>query len=85
MGKGANGAARHVDVCDPSSQCVIFVPLVGNGLELVDKRSDFAFVDITVNVGQRTELVDHIKKDDHVLHRINDESSVIRIPLASKL
>jgi len=85
LGKGANGAARHVDVYESSSQCVISVPLAGNGLKFVDKRNDFEFVDIKVNAGPRTELVEHVKKDDHVLHRISDESSVICVPLASKL
>ena len=85
MGKGANGVARHVDVCEPSSQRVISVPLAGNGLKVVDKRNYLAFVDIKVNVGPLAKLVDQVKKDDHVLHRLGDESSVTRVPLAGKL
>jgi hypothetical protein len=85
LGEGANEAARHVDVCEPSFHCVIFVPLAGNGLEFMDKRCDFAFADIKVNARPLAELVDQVKKDDHVLNRIGDESSVIRVPLAGKL
>jgi hypothetical protein len=45
-GKGTNGAARQVDVCEPSSQRAIFAPLAGNGLKVVDKRSDLAFAGV---------------------------------------
>jgi hypothetical protein len=51
----------------------------------VDKRSYLAFVGIKTNAGHFAELLDPVKKDDHVLHRVGDESSVIRVPLAGKL
>ena len=76
---------RHVDMCEPISKCVISVPLAGNGLEFVDKRNDFAFADIKVNAIPLTELVDKVEKDEHVLHQIGDESSVISVPLAGKV
>jgi hypothetical protein len=85
MGKGANGAARDVDVCEPSSECGSSDPLAGNGLKVVDKRSDLAFADIRVNAGSLAELVDQVKKDELVLHRVGDESSAICVPLVGKL
>ncbi len=72
-------------MCEPSSQHVISVPLAGDGSKLVDKRSYLAFVGIKTNAGHFAELLDPVKKDDHVLHRVGDESSVIRVPLAGKL
>ena len=85
LGKGTNGASRQVDVCEPSSQRVISVPLVGNGFKVVDTRSYIAFAGIKVNAGPFAELGDLVKKDDHVLHRVGDESSAIHVPLAGKL
>ena len=77
--------ARKVYVCEPSSRGVISVPLARNGLKVVDKRSDLAFSGIKVNARLFAELVDQVKKDDHVLHRVGDERSVIRVPLVGKL
>jgi hypothetical protein len=51
----------------------------------MDKRSDLVFANIKVNAGPLAELVDEVKKDHHVLHRVDDEGSVIRVPLAGKL
>jgi len=68
MGEGANGAARQVDVCNPSSQCVIFIPFAGNDLKVVDKRSNLAFADIKANTGPFAKLLDQIKEGDHALH-----------------
>ncbi len=85
MGKGANWAAHHGDVCEPASQRVIPIPLVENGFKVVDKYSDLAFADIKMNAGPHTELVNKIKRDDNVLHRVGDESSVIRVPFAGRL
>ena len=58
MGKRANGAARHVDVCEPGSHRVISVPLARNGLKAVDKSNDLAFDGIKVNAGPLDGLVD---------------------------
>jgi hypothetical protein len=85
LGKGTNLAAGQVDVCEPSSQCVISVPLAGNGLKVVDTRNDIVFAGIKVNAGPFAELVDQVKKDNHVLHRLGDERSVIRVPPVGKL
>ena len=85
MGRGTNGVARQVDVCEPSSQCVVFVPLAGGVLKCVNKRSYLAFVGIKMNAGPFAELVDQVKKDDHVLDRVGDEGSVDRVPFAGKL
>ncbi len=57
LGKGANGAARHGDVCEPSSQRVVPIPITGNGLEVVEKCNDLVFADIKVNAGSLAELV----------------------------
>ena len=54
-------------------------------MKVVDKRSDLAFSGIKVNARLFAELVDQVKKDDHVLHRVGDERSVIRVPLVGKL
>ena len=51
----------------------------------MNKRSDLAFVDLKVNAGPFAELVDQVKKDDHVLVRVSNEGSVARVSLASKL
>ena len=59
-----------MEVCEPSSQRVIFVPLARNSLKVADTRNDLAFVGILVNAGQYAELIDHVDKDDHVLHRL---------------
>jgi len=86
LGKGTNGAARQVDACELSSQRVIYVLLAGNGLKVADKRSNFAFASIKVNASRPfVEFVDQVKMDDHVLHRVGDESFVIRLLLAGKL
>ena len=85
MGKGTNGAARQVDVGEPSSQRVISASLAGNDLKVVDKRINIVFAGIKVNAGSFAELVDQVKKDDHVLHRVGDKSSVNRVPLAGNL
>ena len=85
MGQGTIRAARQVDVCEPSSQRVVFVPLAGDVLKFVNKRSDLAFVGIQMNAGPFAELVVQIKKDDNVLDRIGDEGSVVRVPLDDKL
>ncbi len=58
MDKGVNGAARHGDVCEPSSQRVIPIPFTGNGLEIVEKCSDLAFADIKVNAEPLADFVD---------------------------
>ena len=52
-------------------------------MEFMEKCGNLAFVGIKMNVGLFAKLVDHIEKGDLVLHRVVDESSVIRIPLAS--
>ena len=44
-----------------------------------------AFTNIKVNDEPRAKLVHQVKKDDHVLHRVGDESSGIRVPLFEKL
>jgi hypothetical protein len=38
-----------------------------------------------VNAGPSLKFVHKVKKDDHVLHRVGDESSVVRVPLACEL
>ena len=82
LGQGAYGAGRQVDVCEPSSQRVISVPFSGDGLNIVNKCGDIVFVGIKINDGPFAELVDQMEKGDHVLNRVGDESSVIRVPLA---
>jgi hypothetical protein len=72
-------------VREPSSQYVVFAPLAGNGLEVVNKRGDLAFADIKMNAEPFAELVDQVKKDDHVLHRVGNKSSIIRVPLVGKM
>jgi len=74
----------QVDVCEPCYERVIFVPLVGNGLKVVDKRINLAFPGIKKNAGPFAELVDHVKKANYAFHRVGDESSVTRVPLAGK-
>ena len=54
-------------------------------MKIVDTCCDLAFIDIKVYAGSLAKLVHKVKKDDHVLHRAVDESSVIRVPLASEL
>ena len=49
------------------------------------KYSDLVFVGIKMNAGPFVDLVDQIEKENHVLRRVGDESSVIRISLAGKL
>jgi hypothetical protein len=51
----------------------------------VNKRDDFAFVGIEANAGPSAKLVHKVEKDDHVLHRVGDVSSVIRVPLVGEL
>jgi hypothetical protein len=85
MGQGAYRAARQVDVCEPSSRRVISVPLARDGLKIVYKRGNLAFFCIKMNAGPSAELVDQVKKDDHVVHRDGDESSVIRVPFDGQL
>jgi hypothetical protein len=38
-----------------------------------------------MNTGPFAESVDQVKKDDHVLDRVGDEGSVVRVPLVGKL
>ena len=54
-------------------------------MKRMNKRNDLAFVGIKINAEPFAELVDHAKKDDHVLDQVGDESSVVRVPLAGKL
>jgi len=54
-------------------------------LKCVNKRSDLAFVGIKMNAGPFAEFIDQIKKDDHVLDRVGDEGTVVRVPFAGKL
>ena len=68
-----------------SSHRFISVPLARNGLKVVDKCSILTFVAIKAYAGSFAELVDRVKKIDHVHHRVGDESSIIRVKLASKL
>ncbi len=70
---------RHGEVCEPSSQRVVSIPFTGNGLEVVEKCSDLAFADIKMNAGPLAGLVSYVKKDDHVLPRVGNEISVIRV------
>jgi hypothetical protein len=72
-------------MCEPSSQRVIYVPLAGDSLKIVDKRSYLAFFGIKVNAGPFAKLVDQVENDDHAFHRVGDESSVIIVLLAGKL
>jgi len=72
-------------VLECSFQRVVSVLLAGDGLEFVEKCGDLAFVGNKMNAGPFVELVDQVEKEDHVLHRVGDESSVIRIPLAGKM
>jgi hypothetical protein len=51
----------------------------------VNKCGDLAFIDIKVNAGPLAESVHKVKKDDHILHHVGDESAVIRIPLVGKM
>ena len=85
LSRGSDGAARQVDVCEPSSQRVVSVSFAGDGSKSVDKHSDLAFVGIKMNAGPFPELVDQVKKDDHALHKVGDESYGIRVPLDGKL
>ena len=64
---------------------VVFVPFAGDNLEFMDECGNLARVGIKMNAGPFAELVCQIKKGDHVLYRVGDESSVIRILLAGKL
>ncbi len=77
--------ARQVDVCEHGSKRVISVPFAGNGLNIVDKFGDLAFVGVQINPGPLAELVDQVEKGDHVLHRVGDESVVVRVPLAGQV
>ena len=54
-------------------------------MEVVNKRGDLAFADIKMNAEPFAELVDQVKKDDHVLHRVGNKSSIIRVPLVGKM
>ena len=85
MGHETNRTSRHVDVCEASSQRIVSVPLPGDVLKCVNKHIDLAFVIIQMNTGSFAELVDQIKKDDHVLDQVGDEGSVVHVPLAGKL
>jgi hypothetical protein len=51
----------------------------------MDECGNLARVGIKMNAGPFAELVCQIKKGDHVLYRVGDESSAIRIPLEGKL
>ncbi len=70
---------------ESSSQRVVSVPFAGDGLEFLEKCGNLAFVGIKMNNGPFAVLIDQIEKGDHVFHRVGDESSIIRIPLAGKL
>ena len=78
-------ARRQVYVCESSSQRIVSVPFAGDGLNVMDKCGDLAFVGIKMNAGPFAELVGEFEKGDHVLHRVGDESSVIRMPLPGRL
>jgi len=69
-------------VCKHGSQGVVSVPLTGNGLKVVDKRSDLAFIYIKVNVRPFAELVNEVNKGYHVFDRVGDERAVVRVPFA---
>ncbi len=77
--------ARQADVCESGLESVISVPLGVNGLQVVSRRGNFAYICIEVNAGTYARLVHKVEKDDHVLHRFGDDSSVIRVPLADEL
>ena len=46
MDEGAYGVARESDVSEFGSECVIPIPLTGDGLKCVDVRRDLTFGDI---------------------------------------
>ncbi len=85
MGKGADGRARQVDLCELGSKSFISVPLAGDGLQVVNKRRDFLFIGIGVNAGPSAKLVYKVEKDDHAPHRVGGESSVVRVPRVGEL
>ena len=70
---------------ESSSQRVVSVSFAGDGREFVEKCGNLAFIGIKMNAGPFSELVEQFEKGDRVLHRVCDESLVIRIPLAGKL
>ncbi len=51
----------------------------------MNKCGNLAFIHIKVIAGPFTKLVDKVEKDDNVVHRVGDESFVVRVPLASEL
>jgi hypothetical protein len=60
-------------------------PFAENGLKVLEKRGMLAFIYIEVNAGPAAKLVYYVEKDEHVLHRVGDESVVFSIPLAGEI
>ncbi len=54
-------------------------------MKVLDKCVKLAFIYIEVNAGPIAKLVYYVEKDEHVVHRVGDESVVIRIPLVGEL
>ena len=85
MGERGDRAARQSNVGEPRSECVVSVPLAGDGLEIVDVSGDLAIFYIKVNAGPCDELVNYVEEDGQVLHRVSDESSVVRVTSVGKV
>ena len=54
-------------------------------MKIVDTRGDVAFAGIKRSAGLFAELLDQVKEDDRVFHRVGADRSVIRVLLLGQM